>query len=80
MTQHHAAGHYRTEFTCVDTDFKSVAGSAVNQDGMVLCSTSLREDVERFLVLHMIITENYHVQFVLSDTGHHMTSTYICML
>jgi len=35
---------------------------------MVRCFTSQSEEVDHFLVLHMIITGNYYVQFVLSDT------------
>ena len=39
MAPYHASGHYRTEYTCIDTAFKSVPGSATNHDGMVFYFT-----------------------------------------
>ena len=45
-----------------------VIGSSADQNGLLFLFVDLkRQDVDHFLVLHMITLENYHVQSVLSD-------------
>ena len=35
MAERYISGHYRSQFTCVDTAFKSVPGSSANLDGLL---------------------------------------------
>ena len=46
---------------------------------MVCYSILLREDVDHFLVLHMITLESYHVQSVPSDKHLHLVDMHVRM-
>ena len=42
MAAHYGSGYARTQYTCVDTAFKSVAGSSANQNGFLFYFTEGR--------------------------------------
>ena len=35
MAEYHGGGHHRSQYTCMDTAFKSVTGSSANQNGLL---------------------------------------------
>ena len=59
----------------MDTTFKGVPGTLANLDGLLF--HFVEGDVDHFLVLHMITTESYHVQSVLSDIT--IAAVYTCI-
>ena len=65
MAELHGGGHYRSQYTCMDTALKPVPESSANHNGLLFYLSE--EDVDYFLVLHMMTLKSYHAQSALSS-------------